>query len=74
MIPYLRNEELKKFVQHVIDEIERLIVVLESYDADISALNTFVEAESANARSIFAKITDTVVYLVGDVLESILLK
>lgn len=61
-------------MQHVIDEIESLIVVLESYDADISALNAFVESESANARSIFAKITDTVVYLVGDVLDSILLK
>lgn len=74
LIPYLINEELQKFVQHVIDEIESLIVVLESYDADISALNAFVESESANARSIFAKITDTVVYLVGDVLDSILLK
>lgn len=74
LVPHVRNEELRKFVLHVIDEVEKLIVVLESYDADMSALNTFVESATANARGIFAKITDTVVYLVGDVLDSILLK
>lgn len=72
LIPHLKDKNLQNSVEDAADRAEKLIEKLEADGPNMTAFDKFFESESNNMGGILGALVDTVVDLVGGLLDSLL--